>query len=406
MSRTNAFSAQPAGTPGEVFAAFFQLGLTSFGGPIAHLGYFRAELVARRGWVDENGYAQLVALGQLLPGPASSQVGFALGVVRAGWLGGLAAFVGFTLPSALLMLAFFAGLVALQGPALSGALHGLELVAVAVVAQAVWGMRGSLLTTLPRLGVAALALVLLALVPGIAGQLLVMSLGAVCGLAWGWGGVAGANAPLAAGALSVRMGVGLLAGFALLLLGLPLLAAADIGGFATQFLDAFYRTGALVFGGGHVVLPLLEDSVVAPGWVAPETFLAGYAAAQAVPGPLFTFATFLGAAAAPPGSAVLGAIAATLAIFAPGLLLMGGALPLWSRLAAVPAIGHLIAGANVAVVALLAAALFDPVATLALRTPLDFALAVTIYLLLAVGRVPPWLLVGAAALGGCLLALV
>ncbi|WP_127754727.1 chromate efflux transporter [Devosia sp. 1566] len=406
MSRADAPTAPLAGTPGEVFAAFFALGLTSFGGPIAHLGYFRDELVARRGWVDEHGYAQLVALGQLLPGPASSQVGFSLGVVRAGWLGGLAAFVGFTLPSALLMLAFFAGLLALQGPALSGALHGLELVAVAVVAQAVWGMRGALLTTPSRLGVAALALVLLALVPGIAGQLLVMSLGALCGLLLGWGNASGTNASVPAGASSMRVGIALLAAFALLLLGLPLLAAAGVGGFAVQFLDAFYRTGALVFGGGHVVMPLLEDSVVAPGWVSPPTFLAGYAAAQAVPGPLFTFATFLGAAAAPSGYTLLGALGATLAIFAPGLLLMGAALPLWRRLAAVPAIAHLIAGANVAVVALLAAALFDPVATLALRTPLDYALAVTIYLLLAAGRVPPWILVGATALGGCLLALM
>jgi chromate transporter len=400
MSQASCKISGGAGTPGEVFGAFFRLGLTSFGGPVAHLGYFRQELVVRRGWVDEARYAELVALGQLLPGPASSQVGFALGLVRAGWLGGLMAFAGFTLPSALLMVAFFAGLVALQGPALQGALHGLELVAVGVVAQAVFGMGRSLLADRVRLTLAGLALLVVSLLGGVWGQLSAIGLGLITGMVLRLAASASAVSTPRQRLSPVVAGLLLLL-FFLLLLVLPLLAALGLGGRPLALFDAIYRSGALVFGGGHVVLPLLEEAVVRPGWVAPEVFIAGYAAAQAVPGPLFSFATFLGAASLGPGGAVL----ATIAVFAGGLLLMGGALPLWSRMGQVPTLRHAIAGANVAVVGILGAALFDPIGRHALQTPLDFGLAVLAYIALAAWRVPPWLLVAVAALGGALLAL-
>jgi chromate transporter len=390
------------GNAGEVFLAFLRLGVTSFGGPIAHLGYFREEFVVRRGWVDEASYAELVALGQLLPGPASSQVGFALGLRRAGWLGGVAAFLGFTLPSALLMLLFFYGLVALGGPVLAGALHGLELVAVAVVAQAVWGMGKSLLTDRMRIAVAAASLLMVSLLGGAWGQLAAIALGMLAGAVLRLGSATAAAYAPGNRRLSPAIGGVLLLLFTLLLVLLPLLAATGMGGMPLALFDAVYRSGALVFGGGHVVLPLLEEAVVTPGWASPEIFIAGYAAAQALPGPLFTFATFLGAASLGVGGAIL----ATVAIFAGGLLLMGGALPLWSQLGQLPTLRHAIAGANVAVVGILGAALFDPIAQHALLVPLDFALAVIAFVVLTQWRAPAWLLVAAAAACGALLAMV
>lgn len=383
-----------AGSPGEVFRAFLKLGLISFGGPIAHLGYFRAELVERRRWIDDAGYADLVALCQFLPGPASSQLGFALGIIRGGgFLGGLAAWAGFTLPSALLLAALAlifaqAGTAALDGGIIGGILHGLKLVAVAVVAQAVWGMARTLTPDQPRAGIALGAIFLVTLASGSLGQVVAIAMGALAGLVLCRD--AGAAAPPALGHLPVplsrRTGAILLVAFALLLVLPPLVARASpfIGVF-----DAFYRSGALVFGGGHVVLPLLQAEVVATGWVSPGQFLAGYGLAQAVPGPLFTFAAWLGAVMAPPAGGVAGAIVALVAVFLPGLLLVTGMLPFWSTLRVRPSAQAAMRGANAAVVGILGAALYAPVFTGAVSRPLDFAAAVTGVLLLTVWKVPP-----------------
>lgn len=311
-----------AGTPGtvsEVFLAFLKLGLTSFGGPIAHLGYFRDELITRRRWLDERGYADLVALCQFLPGPASSQVGFSLGVLRGGGLlGGLAAWTAFTLPSALLLLAFAYGASAFTGPVAEGVIHGLKLVAVAVVAQAVWGMARSLAPDRPRAGIAVAALFLVVFVAGSFGQLVAIALGAVAGL------MLCRAAPQALEGhltfpVSRRAGAAALIAFVVLLI-LPQLLASGLQSQGLALFDAFFRSGALVFGGGHVVLPLLQAEVVSPGWVNPGTFLAGYGAAQAVPGPLFTFAAYLGAVVGPAPNGGVGAAIALVAIFLPGVL--------------------------------------------------------------------------------------
>lgn len=384
------------GNPGEVFLAFLKLGLTSFGGPIAHLGYFRDELVTRRRWIDEAGYADLVALCQFLPGPASSQVGFALGLMRAGPLGALAAWTAFTLPSALLLVAFAYGAASLEGPLAAGILHGLKLVAVAVVAQAVFGMARSLTPDRERAGIAVGAVLLTVLVGGAIGQVGAILLGGLAGLWLCRNGGAPATEHVFPG--SRRMGALLLAIFALLLVGLPLVAAAGQG---MALFDAFYRAGALVFGGGHVVLPLLEAEVVARGWVSPDAFLAGYGAAQAVPGPLFTFAAYLGAIGNVPPNGLAGAAIALVAVFLPGMLLLVGALPFWNRLRRWPQAQAAMRGANAAVVGLLGAALYDPVFTGAVLTPLDFALALAGFMALVAFKAPPWIVVLAlACLGG------
>lgn len=398
-------SAGPPGSAGEVFLAFLKLGLTAFGGPIAHLGYFRDELVTRRRWLDERGYADLVALCQFLPGPASSQVGFSLGVFRAGGLpGGLAAWAGFTLPSALLLLAFAYGAAALSGPVADGAIHGLKLVAVAVVAQAVWGMARSLAPDRPRAGIAVAALFLTVFVAGSVGQLAAIVLGAVAGLA-----LCRAAPPGQAGHLafpvSRRAGAAALIAFALLLV-VPHMLAAGLHAQAPALFDAFYRSGALVFGGGHVVLPLLQAEVVAPGWVGSGTFLAGYGATQAVPGPLFTFAAYLGAVAGPAPHGVVGSAIALVAIFLPGLLLVYGMLPYWDAFRTRPLAQAGMRGTNAAVVGILGSALYDPVWTSAVGTPRDFAVAVLAFVLLTVGRVPPWIVVALTALGGVALTLL
>lgn len=392
------------GTPGEVFLAFLKLGLTSFGGPIAHLGYFRDEIVVRRRWMSEAAYADLVALCQFLPGPASSQVGFALGLWRAGPLGALAAWAAFTLPSAALLLAFALGAAALDGPAAQGVLHGLKLVAVAVVAQAVWGMARSLTPDRERAAIAVAAVAVTILLAGSLGQVAAIVLGGLAGLVFCRNGGMVAEA-VTLFPVSRAAGVASLALFAALLAGLPILAAvANMQGI--DLFDAFYRAGALVFGGGHVVLPLLDAETVASGWVSKDAFLAGYGAAQAVPGPLFTFAAYLGAAGSLPPNGIAGAAIALVAIFLPGMLLLVGALPFWDALRHLPLAQAGMRGANAAVVGILGAALYDPVWTSAVLRPLDFALALAGFVALVAWKAPPWTVVLAlAVVGGALAAL-
>jgi chromate transporter len=387
-----------AGTPGEVFMAFLKLGLTSFGGPIAHLGYFRHELVVRRRWIDEAGYADLVALCQFLPGPASSQVGFALGLLRGGLLGALAAFAAFTLPSAILLVLFAQGVGRFGGPLGVGLLHGLKLVAVAVVAQAVFGMARSLCPDRTRAGIAVAALLVVTFAGGALGQVAAILAGGVAGLLLCRNGEASV-----AGHLSFRvprpLGLMALGAFLALLLLLPL-AAAQLSSQAVALADAFYRAGALVFGGGHVVLPLLEAAVVRPGWVGEEAFLAGYGAAQAVPGPLFSFAAYLGAVMGPAPNGVAGAILCLAAIFLPGFLLLVAALPFWDDLRRRPNAQAAMRGTNAAVVGILAAALYHPVWSSTVAAPSDFALAALGFVLLVAWKTPPWLVVLLGALGG------
>ncbi|WP_423210954.1 chromate efflux transporter [Paracoccus yeei] len=397
-------AARPAqGTPAEVLAVFLRLGLTSFGGPIAHLGYFRDELVTRRRWLDDAAYADLVALCQFLPGPASSQVGFALGMMRAGWPGALAAFAGFTLPSAVALVVFALTAARLSGPLGDGALHGLKLVAVAIVAQAVWGMARTLCPDRQRAAIAVAAVAVLAFVPGAFGMVGAILTGAALGLALGPAAVPG---PGTGAALAVPIprwvALGALAAFLGLLVLLPL--AAGLGqGWAVA--DGFYRAGALVFGGGHVVLPLLQAATVAPGWVAPDAFLAGYGAAQAVPGPLFTFAAYLGAVLGPAPNGIAGAALALGAIFLPGFLILVAALPFWDRFRGMAPAQSVMQGANAAVVGILGAALYTPVLTGAVADLRDLALALACFVLLTAWRAPPWLVVILAALGGVGLAL-
>ena len=389
-----------SGTPGEVFGAFLKLGLTAFGGPIAHLGYFREELVLRRRWLDEAAYADLVALCQFLPGPASSQVGFSLGLLRAGPLGALAAWTAFTLPSALLLVAFAIIAGTLEGPLALGIVHGLKLVAVAVVAQAVWGMARSLTPDRQRATLAVIAIAAVVLLPGAIGQIAAIVLGVIGGLAVCRDG---AQAPVSVThfPVSARAGWSALALFAILLLGLPLLAGVTNWPGLDLF-DGFYRAGALVFGGGHVVLPLLESETVARGWLSRDAFMAGYGATQAVPGPLFTFAAYLGMLA----QSWAGAALALVAVFLPGFLLLVGVLPFWNRLRAAPLAQAGMRGANAAVVGVLGAALYDPVITSAVLTPLDMALATAGFVALIVWKAPPWVVVLALATAGGLIGLM
>lgn len=380
----------------QIFAIFLRLGLTSFGGPAAHLGYFRDEFVQRRGWLDDAAYADLVTLCQFLPGPSSSQTGFALGMLRGGWPGAVAAFLGFTLPSALLMFALAAGAGAMTGPGWAGMLHGLKLAAVAIVAQAVLGMARSLCPDRARATIAVLAVLLGAVLPGAIGMVAGIAAGAVAGLALGRGPGGGAARPLSA-PIARPLAFGALGLCAGLLLGLPLLAPLTP---ALALFDSFFRAGALVFGGGHVVLPLLAAEVVQPGLIAPDTFLAGYGSAQALPGPLFSLAAYLGALTPPGGAA--GAMLALTAIFLPGFLLLVGLLPLWERLRALAPAQALMQGANAAVVGILGAALYAIAAEI--RSPVEFGLVLLALVLLAGWRAPPWAVVAAAALAGALLA--
>ena len=386
------------GTPGEVFRVFLKLGLTSFGGPVAHLGYFRDELVVRRRWVDETAYADVVALCQFLPGPASSQVGYALGLLRGGPLGALAAWCAFTLPSALMLVLFALGAAAFDGPVGAELVHGLKLVAVAVVAQAVWGMARTLTPDRPRAGIALGSLIVIVFVAGSAGQIAAILFGGIAGLLLCRHAEATPSSHLAFPIPRI-VGVVSLALFLALLVGLPLASAAS-GGHSVALLDAFYRSGALVFGGGHVVLPLLEAAVVRPGWISPDAFLTGYGAAQAVPGPLFTFAAYLGTAMTPWPNGIAGAVLCLAAIFLPGLLLVTGALPFWNAFRTRPMVQAVTRGTNAAVVGVLGAALYDPVWTSAILSPRDFATALTGFTLLTVWKTPPWVVVLLTAVSG------
>ncbi len=388
-------------SPWAVFLIFLCLGLTSFGGPIAHLGYFRDEFVVRRQWLSERSYADLVALCQFLPGPASSQVGIALGLSRSGYRGALAAWLGFTLPSAIALILFALGIASYGDAMPAGVLHGLKVVAVAVVAQAVWGMARNLCPDAPRISIMAAATCFVLLIPSAWGQVSVIILAAIVGLLLFKPQQGEAHDPLP---ISVRRRVGLfwLALFFALLLGLPLLAAV----FPNQTLamvDAFYRAGSLVFGGGHVVLPLLQAEVVPTSWVDNDAFLAGYGAAQAVPGPLFTFAAFLGASMNQAPTGWLGGLICLLAIFAPSFLLVVGALPFWEHLRRNLRTQAALLGINAAVVGLLLAALYQPVWTSAIHGPQDFGLALVALVALMFWKLPPWLVVlGSGILGGLL----
>ena len=396
-------AALPAGTPGEVFLVFLRLGLTSFGGPVAHLGYFREDIVARRRWLSEDAYATLVALCQFLPGPASSQVGMAIGLLRAGTAGMMAAWLGFTLPSALLMLAFAYGVTHAGAAGIDGGwLAGLKIAAAAVVADAVLGMARNLCPDRPRRTLALLTAAGAAIFPGALGQLGIIAIGALAGLTFL--STDGAPAKPPPGHLPGRTAsLVSLALFALLLAGLPLLAQASGDG-AVALFDTLYRAGALVFGGGHVVLPLIEAELVHPGGLTRETFLAGYGAAQAVPGPLFSFAAYVGAAMPTAPNGIVGGLLALVAMFLPSALLVYGALRFWTALATNTRIRKAMNGINAAVVGLLGAAFWNPVVTSSITSGRALAIALIAYLALALWRVPAWAVVlGSAAAGALLL---
>jgi chromate transporter len=386
------------GRPSEVLRAFLKLGLTSFGGPVAHLGYFRSEFVTHRRWLDDRSYSDLVALCQFLPGPASSQVGMALGLQRAGWLGALLAWIGFTLPSALALIAFAYGIAQYGDLAGSGAVHGLKVVAVAVVAQAVWGMAKSLCPDRPRAGLAIFAALLTLALPSAIGQV-----GAILA-----GGLVGwlmlklpHQEPVAHVGYGVSRGAGIaaLVLFAVLLIGLPVVAIAT-DSLLWALVEGFYRAGALVFGGGHVVLPLLQSTVVPVGVVSNSDFLAGYGAAQAVPGPLFTFAAYLGAAMRGPLSGWIGGLVFLIVIFVPAFLLVVGALPFWDALRQRDGIRSAMAGVNAGVVGILLSALYDPVWTSAIYGRADFGLALAAFGLLTYAHISPVIVVVLGALAG------
>lgn len=390
------------GSPLEVFLTFLKLGVTCFGGPIAHIGYFREAFVVRRRWLDEQAYADLVALCQFLPGPASSQVGFSIGLMRAGYSGGLAAWAGFTLPSAIALVLFAHGAGALGGRFGLGLLHGLKLVAVAIVAHAVLGMARTLCPDRERASIAAVATLILLLGASPAVQIAAILLGGIAGLWLCRAAPTPATGHVIA-PVSRRVGAAALIAFFLLLAALPVLRGLG-GAQGVALFEAFYRSGALVFGGGHVVLPLLREAVVAPGWVSDDAFLAGYGAAQAVPGPLFTFAAYLGAVAGPPPHGLAGAALSLIGIFLPGVLILLGALPFWESFRQRAGAQATMRGVNAAVVGLLGAALYDPVWTNSVRTPADFGIALVGFVLLAAWRAPPLVVVVIGALGGVALA--
>jgi chromate transporter len=389
----------------EVLRAFAKLGVSCFGGPIAHIGYFRQEFVVRRRWLDEQAYADLVALCQFLPGPASSQVGFSLGLMRAGYLGGLAAWVAFTLPSAIALVLFAYGASALEGEIGSGLLHGLKLVAVAIVAQAVWGMARTLCPDRERASIAVVAALVILLSSASVAQIGAIVFGGMAGL---WFCRAPAATPSDQGHMSVpvsrRAGLLALVVFFLLLAGLPILSSLTHSQ-AVALFEAFYRSGALVFGGGHVVLPLLREATVAQGWVTDDVFLAGYGAAQAVPGPLFTFSAYLGAVMEPPPHGLAGAAISLVGIFVPGILALVGALPFWETFRKRARAQAVMRGVNAAVVGLLGAALYNPVWTTSVNGPGDFGVALVGFVLLTVWNAPPLVVVAVSAVGGVVLAI-
>jgi chromate transporter len=384
-----------------VLLTFLKLGVTSFGGPVAHIGYFREELVVRQRWVDDAAYTDLVALCQFLPGPASSQVGFALGLIRAGYWGGLAAWAGFTLPSAALMVAFAYGAGALTGPIGVGLLHGLKLVAVAIVAQAVWGMACTLCPDRQRAAIAALSAVLILLSGSSIMQIVAILLGGIGGL-WVCRSPSAAQIGTLGATVSRNVGILSLLLFAVLLVGLPLIhSLGSTQGIA--LFDAFYRSGALVFGGGHVVLPLLRDAVVTPGWVNDNAFLAGYGAAQAIPGPLFTFAAYLGAVVTPQPHGIVGAALGLVGIFLPGMLILIGTLPFWDTFRSRFGAQAAMRGINAAVVGLLGAALYTPVWTSSVHNPADVSVAIIGFVLLTAWHTQPIVVVIIGAIAGMFL---
>jgi len=381
----------------EVFLVFLRLGLTSFGGPVAHLGYFREEFVARRKWLDERTYADLVALCQFLPGPASSQVGIATGLYRAGYLGALAAWTAFTLPSAIALVLFAYGVTAIGDAAGIGWLQGLKIAAVAVVAQAVLGMARSLTPERERATLAVAAAIIALAAPNVWGQIGAIIFGGLVGLTLLRGRAPVGDhiyIPLPVGRAA---GIAALVIFFALLIGLPIIAKG-MSSNAVLLFDSFYRSGSLVFGGGHVVLPLLQAEVVPPGWVTTDEYLAGYGAAQAVPGPLFTFAAYLGAVIGGWGTAAF----CLMAIFLPSFLLVIGTLPFWEELRRTSWAQSALRGINAAVVGLLLAALYDPVWTSGINSAADFSIGVAAFLALYMWNAPPWLVVilSAVAAGG------
>lgn len=397
-SRQSPATGGAPGSPLEVFWAFLRLGLGSFGGPIAHLGYFRDAFVLRRHWLDEQSYADLVGLCQFLPGPASSQVGFSIGLMRAGYLGGLAAWAAFTLPSAILLVLFAFGARGLTGPIGLGLLHGLQLVAVAIVAQAVWGMARSLCPDRRRAGIAVTAALIVLCSSAPIAQITAILLGAVLGSFLCRAASVAATGSHLRVPVSTRAALVALTLFVVLLVAPPLMRGiAPSRGMA--LFDAFYRSGALVFGGGHVVLPLLRQAVVTPGWMTDDVFLAGYGAAQAVPGPLFSVAAYLGAIVHTTPHGIPGAALALVSLFLPGILLLLAALPFWESLRQRAAVRALMAGVNAAVVGLLAAALYTPLWTHSVGTLADFALALGGFVLLVIWRTPPLAVVLLTALG-------
>ena len=390
----------------EVLWAFLRLGVTSFGGPIAHLGYFRAEFVERRKWLDEAAYTDIIALCQFLPGPASSQVGIILGMSRAGLPGGFAAWLGFTMPSALALalVAFAYGVDSLGDISHVAWLHGLKIVAVAVVAQAVWGMARSLCPDRERATLAVAATLLTLAIPSASGQIGAILAGGVIG----WRFLPGMNNAEAA-PLAIPVGrataIASLTLFAALLFGLPLLATATCD-HTIEVISSFYRSGSLVFGGGHVVLPLLQQAVVPRGWIGNDEFLAGYGAAQAVPGPLFTFAAYLGTAMKTAPNGWAGGLICLAAIYLPSFLLLIGVLPFWDALRHRAGVQSALKGVNATVVGILLGALYTPVWTSAIFSSADFGLGVLAFMLLAFWRTPPWLVVILGVLGAMAVAAV
>jgi chromate transporter len=389
--------AEERGSALEVLLVALRLGLTSFGGPIAHLGYFHSEYIERRRWLSEEAYAEIVALSQALPGPASSQVSIAVGLTRAGMLGAFTAWLGFTLPSALVLIAFGFGVTEIGNVQDAEWLHGLKLAAVAIVALAVWSMARTLAPDRERGTIAVVAAVAMLVWTDAGAQVAVIALGGLVGwMLFARSMTIIPEAPLRA-FVGRNVAVAAWTLFGVLLIGVPLVASFA-GSQALDLFDSFYRTGSLVFGGGHVVLPLLEREVVEPGWVTQDDFLAGYGAAQAVPGPLFTFSAYLGTVVQPAPNGVVGATIALTAIFLPSFLLVIGGLPLWQLVRSNPSLQAALRGVNAAVVGLLLSALYDPVWTSAILAPEDFAIAVSAFGLLALWKAPPWSVVLFAAL--------
>lgn len=384
-----------------IFWAFLVMGATAFGGPVAHFGYFRTEFVDRRRWIDERGYADLVSLCQFLPGPASSQTGIAIGMIRRGWLGGIAAWLGFTTPAAIIMIGLGFGLSFAETAAGQGIVHGLKLAAVAVVANALWGMAKNACGDAMRVSFAAIACVVILFAGAAWFQLLVIAAAAIAGsLILRDTPLDSAEAKTPSGNRAV--GLLLLGVFLLLLLGLPILAETIKSGNLDAF-SGFYRVGSLVFGGGHVVLPLLEAEVVPTGWTSTDAFLAGYGAAQAIPGPMFALTGYLGNVIDPGNGYVggwAGGLLAIVAVFLPSFLLLGATLPYWDALRSRDRVRAALSGVNAAVVGLLLAVLFTPVWTSSVRDASDFATVVVAVVLLAIWRLPPWLAVMLAAVAG------